>query len=237
MQASLLPVVIEHEFDSTFEGKDLKRLGHGDDGHTYALKRLADHAILPICEWVGYHLCRATGIRTPDFSVVHFGDGQPPAFGSRIFDAKRQVNRDPGIYERTTFFRPHILAIASIYALDVFVTNADRHGRNLMVADLPGGSVLWAFDFSRAWLRLGMPFGNTEALRDSHTQKWWKGFKAMGAVPDLALLEKLADLGDDWLDRVVSAAPAAWSVPIDCPAVLAYWIRRRERIDFARLWL
>ena len=237
MQTSLLPVVIEHEFDSTFDGKDLKRLGRGNDGHTYALKRLADHATLPLCEWVGYHLCRATSIRTPDFSIVHFEDGQPPAFGSRIFDAKRQVNKDPGSYEIAAFFRSHLSAVASIYALDAFIANPDRHGRNLMVADMPGGSVLWAFDFSRAWIRLGMPFGNTEALRDSHTQKWWKGFKSRGATPDLALLDRVADLGDDWLDRVVNAAPADWRVAIDCDAILAYWVRRRDRIDFAKLWL
>jgi len=237
MQASLLPVVIEHEFDSTFEGNDLKRLGRGDDGHTYALKRLVDHATLPICEWVGYHLCRATGVRTPDFSVVQFSDGQPPAFGSRIFDAKRQVAKNPGNYEIAAFFGGHLAAAASIYALDVFITNSDRHGRNVMVADLPGGSALWAFDFSRAWVRLGMPFGNTDALRDSHTQKWWKTFKRLGATPDLEVLERVASLGDGWLDRVFSAAPGQWTAAIDCPAVLGYWRRRSERIDFAKLWL
>lgn len=237
MQASLIPVLIEHEFDSSFDGKDLKRLGRGNDGHTYAVKRLADHATLPICEWVGYHLCRAVGVRTPDFSVVHFEDGQPPAFGSRIFDAQRQVAKDPGIYEIAAFFGGHVAAAASIYAMDAFITNADRHGRNLMVADLPGGSTLWAFDFSRAWVRLGMPFGNTEALRDSHTQRWWKTFKRLGASPDLDALDRVKDLGDDWLRQVFEAAPSPWTEVIDCSAVLAYWLRRSERIDFARHWL
>lgn len=59
----------------------------------------------------------------------------------------------------------------------------------------------------------------------------------MGATPDLAQLEKLTDLRDDWLGQVIGEAPAAWSAPIDRPAVLAYLLRRRERIDFARLWL
>ena len=101
MQASLLPVVIEHEFDATFEGKDLKRLGSGQEGHIHAVKGLADHPSSPIWEWVGHHLCRATGIRIPDFNVMRSSGGQTHVFDSRNFDAKRQMYRDPGIYEKT----------------------------------------------------------------------------------------------------------------------------------------
>jgi hypothetical protein len=59
----------------------------------------------------------------------------------------------------------------------------------------------------------------------------------MGAKPDLDVLELVASLGDDWLARVFSAAPWQWTAALDCQAVLGYWQRRGERVDFAKLWL
>jgi hypothetical protein len=239
MQTGLFPVFVENELPSTFEGEDLKVLAKGDDGHTYALKRVDEHPMLPLCEWVAHHLCRATSIRTPDFAVLYYRDGTPPAFGSRLVPEPRQVNKDPGSYEMSTFFGAHLKSLAPVYSLDAFLINCDRHGRNFMLAQGIGGDVLLAFDFSRAWLRWGEPFGNTEALRDSKTQKWWATFKRMKTQPDCAPLDKISALNDDWLEKVIDAAPSEWVNGINKQVVLEYWKTRRtsDRVKFAKLWI
>lgn len=74
--------IIAEEINETGTA-DLKLIGHGDDSHKYALKTTDDHPLLPITEWVSYHLCRAIGIPTPDFFIVDRSNGTQ-AFGSRF---------------------------------------------------------------------------------------------------------------------------------------------------------
>jgi hypothetical protein len=239
MQTSLVPVYVDHELDSSFGGKDLKRIAKCDDGRTYALKRLEDHYTLPLCEWVGYHLCRVVGIRTPDFSIVHFRDEKPPAFGSRILLEKRQIIDDPLSYNIANFFGRHLKAVSSIYAIDSFFINTDRHGRNFMIESEPGEDTLLAFDFSRAWLLYGEPFGNQEALRDCTTSKWWKTFKKLKAVVDHVPLEKIESLSGDWLEKVILAAPQEWSERMNIDKSIEFWKTEglQRRINFCKLWL
>lgn len=241
MQTSLFPIRITREVDARtegYEGDDLKRLAFCDDSYTYAIKRVQDHPQMPICEWVGHHLCRRCGILTPDFAVLTSGyDKEPPSFGSRIATYS-QIEHSPLSFEMNRFFRGHTAAVAAVYALDAVVINPDRHGRNFFVRTDVAGEQLLAFDFSRAWLRTGHPFGNQEAMRDSNSSTWWKAFKRMGASVDNDTLSLLADLDAAWLDTVLREAPAQWLQGIDKGAVLEFWDARRDkRIDWASRWL
>lgn len=241
MQTSLLPIRITREVDARaegYDGDDLKRLAFCDDSHTYAIKRVQDHPHMPICEWVGHHLCRRCGILTPDFAVLSgASDAETPCFGSRIA-SYAQIEHSPLSFEMSRFFRGHTAAVAAVYALDAVVINPDRHGRNFFVRTDVAGDQLLAFDFSRAWLRTGQPFGNQESMRDSGTSVWWKAFKRMGASVDSDTLTLLSDLDAPWLDSVLRDAPAQWLQGIDKAAVLDFWdTRRAQRIDWASRWL
>lgn len=240
MHSPLLPIHVEHEMDATFGGADLKRIAKADDGHTYAVKRLLDHPTLPLCEWVGYHLCRAVGVRTPDFAVLQYRDGKDPAFGSRFVADPREIKKDPSTYEAARFFSAHHASIAKTYPLDAFLVNLDRHGGNFLLSRLTGGESLLAIDFSRAWVRFGEPFGDTEALRDSQTSRWWSFFKRhLNVTADLGVLQRIATLPDDWLRRVVESAPGSWASCVDLQGTYDYWETHRasDRIEFVKRWL
>lgn len=239
MQQNLLPIRILSEVDATefgLDGKDLKRLAKCDDGHTYAMKRVQDHPLLPLCEWVGYHLCRACGVLTPDFSILTPYDGAP-SFGSRIASYS-QIEHQPGAGRVVNFFHGQEASLSRVYALDAFLINPDRHGRNLFLRTDAGGTSLLAFDFSRAWLRTGNPFGNDEALRGSSTQDWWQMFKRMKAALDQGTISRIETLGNGWLGSVIQAAPLEWRVSIDEVEVVDYWTNhRKRRLRWAELWL
>lgn len=239
MQQSLIPVRIVSEVDAKergFDGTDLKRIALCDDGNTYAMKRVEDHPHMPISEWVGHHLCRQVGIKTPDFSTLTAKDGAP-SFGSRIAHYQ-QIEHSPGSFRVNSFFSGHQAALSAVYALGAVITNPDQHGRNLFIRADSGGATLLAFDFSRSWMVSGLPFGNQEAMRDSHTQHWWKTFKRMGCKVDdttLSLMEKV-DVG--WLSSVLQAAPREWISDNDAQATLDFWkARAPQRIGWAKLWL
>ena len=240
MPSSLLPIYVAHEMDATLGGIDLKRIAEADDGHTYAVKRIVDHPALPLCEWVGYHLCRIVGVRTPDFAVLQYHDGTDPAFGSRMVIDPREIEREPTNYQTLSFFNGHLSTVAKVFPLDAFLANQDRHGGNFLLAPTSTGRSLLAIDFSRAWIRLGEPFGSTDVLPGSQTDRWWRFFKhCLKVQPDLAALQRIAQLPDDWLEAVVSAAPDCWSRCIDLPGTYDYWRHHRtsDRIEFVKLWL
>ncbi len=241
VQLSLLPVGVKFETDSTFkDGTDLKRIALGDDGNSYAMKRVIDHPTMPICEWVGYHFCRELMIATPEFTVLQYRDGEgPPAFGSKIASTS-QIEEDPGSIAVSNYFHGHTVALSRTYALDAFLINPDRHARNFLMTKPPvGPATLQAFDFSRAWLRTGEPFGNEECMRDSRTQQWWKVFKrSQSCSVDQPTLDRIAAMGEAWLADVLSGCPIEWKTGFNEAAVLDFWAKRRNiRLQWAALWL
>ncbi len=53
MQSSFLDIHVLYEVDSSYYGKDLKKLARGDDGFDYAIKRLSDGPYIPSANgWV-----------------------------------------------------------------------------------------------------------------------------------------------------------------------------------------
>jgi hypothetical protein len=241
MQNSLIPIKILHEVDASsegFDGVDLKRLAKCDDGNTYAIKRVEDHPLMPICEWVGHHFCRACGVLTPDFAILHAADNSTvKSFGSRI-SSFAQIEHDPVALRISSFFHGHYEALSRVYSIDAFLVNPDRHGRNLFVRSDSGGTALLAFDYSSGWLRTGEPFGNQERMRDSHTFKWWRTFKRLGAGVDKAALDKIASLNANWLEQVLNSSPTDWRNQFNEADVLQFWsTSRRARLEWAELWL
>jgi len=239
MQSTLLPVRVLREIDSTFDGVDLKRIAQGDDGFDYAMKRVQEHPHLPLSEWVSYHLCRTVGIQTPDFAVLDCGSMGPPAFGSRI-EPNKQLDKNPGGFTVIGFFRPFQDALSPVYTLDAFLPNNDRHGRNMMIRVTTGGQTLLAFDFSRAWIMSGLPFGNMASLDATcHTAQWWTSFKSIFGIQRSAeTLDRICSLPDKWLDDCVNSTPDAWRNDLEWEATRHFWsTQRKERAEQALAWL
>lgn len=239
MQSSLLDVHVLYEVDSAYDGKDLKKLARGDDGFDYAIKRLVDGPFIPISEWVGYHLWQACGLLVPEFAALHYTDGQPPAFGSRIQLTATQIKKDPDKLTIAGFFRPHIPVLALTYPLDAFLPNKDRHGRNFLERPTLTNPNLLSIDYSQAWLCTGLAVGNMSALNASQTASWWMHFKHKMGVPfDWDALEKAANLPNDWIIKVINRAPTAWLQGVDLASIEAFWKNdRATRVQLAKDWI
>ncbi len=244
IQQTLIPVHIKYEAPSEHETADLKVLGRGDDGFDYAIKRVEDNPMLPICEWIGYRLCNDVGIKTPEFRSL-LRDESPAAFGSRIESSHTMIDKTKANnpISLVQFFGAHVLAINAIYAVDAFLPNADRHGRNLMLRNNPTGDVMLAFDFSRSWLILGVdeiyaPDWQS-TLSGSQTQAWWTAFKALiKATADVNTLDAIANLPDDWLMQQFRQAHKDWLLNVPVRKCLRAWkSKRKTRAAQAALWL
>lgn len=240
-QNELFDIAIIREMDSTalFDGADLKRIARGDDGRDYACKRIEDGPAIPISEWMGYHLWRACGLLTPDFAILHYKDGSPPAFGSRIELLASQVQKDPSIYTISGFFRPHIKSLSIAYPLDAFYVNPDRHGRNFLERPTLTAPELLCFDFSRAWATNGHPWGDRSQMDASNTKDWWKFFRnSMRISANLDALERASTLDADWFESKLMAAPAQWLSAIHTDKAIEFWHDSRSaQIAFAKAWV
>lgn len=227
MQPQLVPIQIINEFPSSGSSADLSRIGVGDDGNQYALKTLGDSPFLPISEWVGYHLCHALRIKTPDFAAVKMIDGSL-AFGSLWDFSLEQFPKFPTPVDFVNFFAPLKDQIAEIYAVDVFLPNEDRHGRNFLFRRTALSTFPLAFDFSRAWLMLGLPFGK-ELTAPCNTLNWWNYLKQqLGLLPALHILDEIEQLPDNWLEGILNLAPASWTASFDVSKCVDFWQNERQ---------
>jgi len=229
VQTSLVPIRIIQQLPSSHATADLKAIGLGDDGFEYALKRIEDHPLLPISEWMGYQLSRAIGLFTPDFAPVWL-DEQTPAFGSR-WEQTAQIGVPLNPMEIAHFFGGGMRGLTEpIFAVDAFLPNEDRHGRSFMWRSASNGPMPLAFDFSRAWLVTGLPFGAHPMPLDCQTHNWWRYFKGQFAYQAPAqAMQKIADLPDDWLQRVLAAAPAQWIAGFDVQPTIDFWVQHRRQ--------
>lgn len=229
MQSSLIPVKIIQQTPANLGTADLKFIGLADDSHQYALKRLADHPMLPISEWIGYHLSRAIGIATPDFAAVWLDD-QTPAFGSRIDETVHQLGLPPNPVQVAQFLGPDMRnATEPIFAVDAFLPNDDRHARNFLWRITATGAVPLAFDFSRAWLIGGLPFGKFPLRDEDATIQVWKYLKSTFLYTrPVEPMRKIAELADDWLEKAIEIAPPQWVDGLDIKPTITFWKTQRK---------
>ena len=119
-QISLIPVqlVDEQPYERGLD-KDLIWTGSDEQDRRYALKTVeASNPLLPLTEWLCYHLCNWMGILAPDFHVVVRIDGSL-AFGSRWEINARQFSpRRVSDAQFTTWIHQTRQDISGMLALD-----------------------------------------------------------------------------------------------------------------------
>jgi hypothetical protein len=175
--------------------------------------------------------------RTEASAKLH-DDGQPPAFGSRIDLTTRQIAKDPNAFTVAGFFGPHLDELGRIYPMDAFLPNPDRHGRNMLKRATLTGDELLCFDYSRASLVTGLPFGNTDSMNNSLTAQWWQHFRRNMAVQaDHSALNRVQELPNDWIIKTLNEAPDPWLGGVNPVTIDAFWRNNRDhRIDFSKNW-
>ena len=225
---------------------DLKLIGHGDDSHKYALKTIEDHPLLPITEWVSYHLCRAIGIPTPDFYIVDRSNGTQ-AFGSRFetnadqFSPSQPVNEPQLTRLMRLFGGVNSLHVSGIYGLDLFLPNIDRHLNNFLFRLSGKSTIPLAFDFSQAWIILNLPFGMDHwpaKCKSEITREFLRSHGLIAPKQTEESLDKIAALPNSFMRDIISAAPQQWVSSFNKELTIEFWEQKRiDRISIAKTML
>jgi hypothetical protein len=120
-------------------------------------------------------------------------------------------------------------ATEPLFAVDAFLPNEDRHARNFMWRTSVTGTIPLAFDFSRAWLISGLPFGAFPLNSNHATVQMWGYLKNTFSYSSPVLaMKKIESLPDDWLETVINVAPPQWYAGFDTEPTITFWKTQRK---------
>lgn len=156
-RAYLFNVRTIREDPANLNSADAEFIVTGEDGMDYVVKTTKKHPGIPASEWIGHNFADACGIPTPQYALIELADKRI-GFGSQ-WDASAFV--DPTVRAAVigagTKLAPLAAVFSSIFALDQFVYNDDRHFGNYFLVSTGRSVGVKAYDFSRALLYHGWP--------------------------------------------------------------------------------
>jgi hypothetical protein len=199
-----------------------------DDNHRYYIKGDAHGRPVRASEWISTQISESVGIGAPTPTFIERIDG------SVVFGSRRIAGVADQIVTATYLTTPTATnmgvpvaglkgIISSIYALDMFVHNDDRHLGNYLSVDDSGTRRLYAFDFSRAcfWK---WPWSGFPAVGDN-TRKWGSflrnshGFDQNSAF---GTLDRLSGLAPNAIEGIINQMPTDW-LPVAIRAEFIGW--------------
>lgn len=202
---------------------DMKSIGIGDDGKLYALKRVSEHAMVPISEWICNKLARSIDLSSPEVVVAVMPDRIERCFASRFVDDVVDHNQNA--------YRIWMLAcdgklsqqLSEWFGFDLFVRNLDRHLNNYLLRLSPSLELI-GIDYSRAFMvhwPLRMP--PLESCKTTLVQQSLQKVATCEKLAALTVVRRLGELPDSWIDECLADAPAEW-------------LDDRLRLEVARWW-
>ncbi len=156
-RAYLFTVRTIREDPADLNSADAELIVTADDGMDYVVKTTKRHPGIPASEWLGHHFADACGIPTPQYAIVELADKRL-GFGSQWDDSSlRDQGARRAVLEAGAKLA-HLGAIfSSIFALDQFVYNDDRHFGNYFLVSTGRSFGVKTYDYSRALLYHGWP--------------------------------------------------------------------------------
>lgn len=166
MQKNLFPVEVDTEIPPLDSTADCKYYCRGIDSNIYAVKQTSDnpdYPSAPFDELFGYELARAVNIAVPQYNLIKIPFSPWLGFGSvceggvipdgfRLHFSNIIQNQTNASYKEL-----FLKKVSSIYALDLFLCNEDRHPGNYLIKDTMGHHVIMGIDFGRSWTGLDCP--------------------------------------------------------------------------------
>jgi len=228
-QISFMPVKLAHEEPYYGPGKFLSLVGYTSNRIRYAVKRESDQPCLPISEWIGYKLCEACGVPTPEYAIVECLDGEI-SFGSRWEEYSRQISSSMPGADAILLLRDHGAAISEMHAVDRLIGNVDRHAGNLIFARRAGEEIALAMDFSQAGPTIFKPFGVHPMSGQCLTMELIALMKGHGFFHEgryKRILGLLAAIGPNDFRAILDSAPDAWFVSIRKEELTDWWDNER----------
>jgi hypothetical protein len=192
-----------------------------DDNHHYYIKGDAHGRLVRASEWISTHISEAVGIGAPTVAAIERIDGAV-VFGSRRIAGVADKVTTAAYLTTPTATNIGVPAsglqaiLSSIYALDMFIQNDDRHLGNYLSVDDNGTRRLYAFDFSRAlfwqWPWSGFPtIGQNTRMCGAFDQNSASG-----------TLDRLSGLAPATIEGFINQMPTDW-LPAEMRSQFVGW--------------
>jgi hypothetical protein len=200
-----------------------------DDGLRYYIKGDAHERLVRASEWLSTHISEAVGIAAPAPAAIELIDGSI-VFGSRrIVGCAMQVTTmayltTPTLTNKGIPATGLSAILSSIYVLDMFIHNDDRHLGNYLSVDDEGTRRLYAFDFSRAlfwaWPWQGFPQTSENTRIYGQILRFSHGFDVKSAF---LTLDRLSALAPDTIEGFINTMPSNWLPPAIRADFVGWW--------------
>lgn len=202
----------------------LRCTGIASDRFKYAIKRTADHPLLPGSEWFCHQLAEAVHLPTPVYRKLRLEEDDSLAFGSRWESGARQF-ADISPDDRLRFFREGI-NVCRIIGLDLFLPNGDRNLSNFLWHLIDGSAIAMTFDYSEGWLMHG-PLCETPALdnncRTLMVIQWLKQIGGYKTADVAETLRRLSLLSSETIRMIAETMPEEWLPTGGKTAIIDWW--------------
>ena len=212
MQSALFPLKVVNLEPSDLNSLDCQYFGKADDGCEYAIKTTEKTVDLPATEWICHWLASGCGIHTPQVNVLLLPDGSK-AFGSKWEGGVESITSN------ALLLTNHIVddgiddALSSIFALDYFVWNLDRHLGNYLLQKARRETRIVAIDFSQSLFCTkwpppysAMPY-NCRTMEGSKALKQFRRFNLAAAG---LTLDRLSQITFADLSQAIHNLPSDW---------------------------
>ena len=186
-----------------------------EDGQRYYIKGDQNGCPIRASEWLSTRICEAVAISAPSHALIEridgtivFGSRRIPGVAQKVETQKYlQTSIDPSIENQS----PLKSVLSSIYVLDLFLYNEDRHLDNYLSVDDCGKRRLYAYDFSRAlfWKWQWQYFPND----NQNTRIWGRHLRNIhGFDNDAATktLDRLSGLATAIIEGFINEIPSDW---------------------------
>lgn len=229
-QINLFPIELVHEEPYHGGTKHLSRVGWDLANSKFAIKSERDGTLLPLTEWISYHLCRFCSIPTPDFEIVRCVDGSL-AFGVRWVHDATQIDELMPVPQALSILSTQYNQISAILTLDRFLPNIDRHVGNFFFVTREGTQLVLSFDYSLAGARIyeapksSHPFGAWPLPPDCNTNKLIKCLPGKQVDPKITtrVNNALANITRQDFENILNGAPDEWFTIVDRAGLMHWW--------------
>lgn len=196
----------------------------------YLCKGQSKYPYLPSTEWICSSLARDVGLPVPPFAVIElitnpgiYLFGSQWLGGNVDFAVGLPKVSNPGLF-------------SSVFGMDWFSHNDDRHLGNYLYLEIAGEIVLRPMDFSRAWAYHGWPLP-TLPLNSCNTMKSKSTWQNLyGYLRPVSIIEKIEALPENWMEKTLDQIPPAWLDTANRSLLVAWWTTtgRQLRVNEAK---
>ena len=172
----------------------------------------------------------------PTPKIVELQNGEF-AFGSRRIAGAQEEAITAEILTRGVSVPGLTASLSSVFALDLFLNNVDRHDRNFLMVEDRGALRMYTFDFGRCLFYHGrleqFPSKSHQTRLTATKLRRRHGFDLAAAN---SVLDRIMGLSPAFVSSVLGRMSETWLTDQECSEFSAWWASeaRNERVAVIR---